>query len=103
MLAQERADDEAEELQAELFGVEGEFVLQELGHFDGVEDRGEEENHAVGDCGEEDGDVGEEGERVQELGRCEGGWIDSGEGQVFTFEGRRGRAGVSRFGAEEDV
>ena len=51
LFAEEGADDEAEELEAELLRVEGEFLLQELWDLDRVEHGGEEEDHAVGDCG----------------------------------------------------
>ena len=108
LLAQEGADDEPEELQAELLRVEGELGLEQLGHFDGVEDAAEEEDHGVGARGGEDGDVGEERERVVEFVERKGGGIDAPERQVFPLEGRGGLGGhvgadVAGLRAEEEV
>lgn len=49
LLAKERTNNQANELESELFGVELEFALQELGYLDGIQDGGEEEDHRVCD------------------------------------------------------
>ena len=62
LLAERRAHYGAEELEAELLGVEVEFLHEELGDFDGGEDRGEEEDHGVCAGGDDDAGVGKEAE-----------------------------------------
>lgn len=54
LLADHGADDNADELQADLLGVEAEFLGEDLGDLDGEGDASPEEDHGVGAGGDED-------------------------------------------------
>lgn len=69
LLADDGADDHAEELEAQLLRVEAEFRDEDLRDFDGEEDGDEAEGYGVGDCGDEDGGV-----------FCEEGGLDEFDG-----------------------
>ena len=108
LLADNGADDDAEELQADLLRVEGELGQEELGDLDGDEDGGEAEDDAVRDRGHEDGGVAGEEEGFDEFDGAEGRWVDAAaDGEVFLLEGGPAvgdaAAHVACFGAEEEV
>lgn len=107
LLADDGADDDAEELEAELLLVEAEFLAEELGQLDGDEDTAEEEGHGVGDGGEEDAELAAEEEGLDELIGADGGGVDAAELEVLLLEVgavvRAACADVAGFGAEEEV
>jgi hypothetical protein len=107
LLAHHRAEDDAEELEAQLLCVEVEFLAKELRQLDRDENRAEEERHRVRDGGDEDARLQEEGQGVVEVVQRERAGVQTPEVEVL-FPGARGfmrntTADVSRFGTEEDV
>lgn len=107
LLADDRTDDEAEELETELLLIEVEFLAEQLGQLDGDEDAAEEEGHGVGDGGEEDAELAAEEEGLDELVGANGGRIDATELEVLLLEVRAvvsdTVADVAGFGAEDEV
>lgn len=107
LLTDDGADDDAEELEAELLLVEVEFLAKELGQLDGDEDAAEEEGHGVGDGGEEDAELAAEEEGLDELIGADRGGVDAAELEVLLLEVGAvvcdARANVAGFGAEEEV
>lgn len=79
LFADDCADDDAEELEPDLLGIETEFGEEELGNFDCGHDGGEEEDHGVGDDGDHDGGIFEEREGLDEFVEGEGGGVDAVE------------------------
>lgn len=105
LLADDGADDKAEELEAELLLLEVKFLAEEMGQLDGDEDAAEEKGHGVGDGGEEDAELAAEEEGLDELVGADGGGVDAAELEVLFLEVgavvRDSRADVAGFGAEE--
>lgn len=107
LLADDGADDDSEELEAELLLIEVELLAKELGQLDGDEDAAEEKGHGVGDGGEEDAELSAEEEGLNKLVGLDGGGVDAGELEVLLLDIRAvvrdTRADVAGFGTEEDV
>ena len=114
LLADERADDDADVLQADLLRVEPEFLDEQLACFHGHHDVCPEKDHAVGAGGDDDARARGEGQRLDEVIEPEGGGVDAAEGQEGEGEGFGGRLGdrgggrggapkVEGFAAEEEV
>lgn len=100
-------DNDTEKLEAELLGIEFEFLTEELREFDGDEHAAEEKGHRVRDGGDEDAGFGGEFEGVVEIADGEGARVNALKGHVFLFEGGLdvldAAADVAGFEAEEDV
>ena len=107
MFADDGADDETEELKTKLLRVEAKFHAEELGEFDGDEHGSEEEDHGVGDGGDQDGGISGHGEGLDEFPEREGFRVDASEVEVFLSEIRAlvvdAGADVASLWAEEEV
>jgi hypothetical protein len=108
LLTDDRADNDTEELETDLLGIEVKFLDEELGYFDSDKDGGEEENHRVCACGDHDTRVSGHTKRGDELVCREWRGIDAGELEVFFFDCcgvlvRHTVAKEAGFGAEERV
>lgn len=107
LFADDGADDQTEELETELLWVEAEFHAEELWEFDGDQDGTEEEDHGVGDGGDQHGGIAGHGEGLDEFPEVEGFRVDASEVEVFLSEVRAfmrdAAADVASFWAKEEV
>jgi len=79
LLADNRADDGTQKLQAELLGVEVELLTEQLGDFDCDHDTCEEKHDRVRKSRDNDADLAEEAERSDELVGCDLTGVDAAE------------------------
>lgn len=107
LLADDKTDHDAEELEAELLRVKAEFGKEKLRNFNSEEYTAESEDDGVGDCGDPDGCVTEKRERLNEFVEAEGRRVDTLEVEVFLLESRDvvadDVAHVECLGTEEEV
>ena len=107
LLADNAADDDAEELETDFLGVEAKLGKEELGDLDGDEDGGEPEDNGIGDGGNQDAGVASEEEGLDKLNRLERFGVDATEIQVLLLEGGTpvfdAATHVAGFGTEEKV
>ena len=107
LLANDKTDHDTKELKAKFLGVETELGKEQLRNLDGEENTAEAEVDGVGDCGDPDGGVTEEGQGLDELDEFEWRGVDPLEGEVLLLEGgdimANDVAHVKSLGAKEEV
>lgn len=108
LLADDGAQDEGQELQADLLGVELVLFGEDLRDLDGRHDVGPQEDHRVRDGREQDHGLGKVHKRVVKVAQPQGVGVDAPEAEVALLEmGRAGLNGkvaaVQGLGAQEQV
>lgn len=88
LFADDKTNQDAQKLEAQLLRVELEFGKEKLRNLDSEEHAAEAEDDGVGDGGNPDGGVTEKEERLDELEWLEGGRVDALEVEVLLLESR---------------
>lgn len=107
LLTKQRTNDQSDELQSQLLGIQLEFALEQLRDLHRYHHTGKEEHHRVCHRSDEDRDVGKEGERVEELRNLDRRRIDPTDRDVLALECGDAAvdvgADISGFRSKEDV
>lgn len=107
LLANDKTDHDTKKLKTKFLRVEAELGKEQLRDLDGEENTAEVEDDGVGHCGDPDGCVTEERQRLDELDRSERRRVDTLEGEVFLLEGGNvvadDVAHIQSLGTEEEV
>lgn len=107
LLADDKTDHDAEELEAELLRVQAELGEEELRNLNGKQNAAESEYDGIGDSRDPDGSVTEEGQGLNEFGQLQWRGVDTLEVEVLLLESgdvvADDIAHVKGLGSEEQV
>lgn len=108
LLTNHRTDYHAEELHADLLGVETELLREDLGDLDGEGDTTPEEDHGVSTGWDEHAGLGNVGQGLNEVPQTKRRWVDAAELEDAILDAGDLAGGVlvaqvEGFRAEEEV